>query len=117
MRESIHAFTVLVDDDVAGIVRVFSSKEYGADFTEIGYCLKKRYCGKGFMIEACRSVIEFVGGNFCATVHPDNIASLRVLEKLGFRKDVTKATTLKTWGAISAPRNYYVRLLASDLGI
>src|SRR3989338_3743909 len=57
---------------------------------EICYSIKKGYDGKGYATEASRAVI-----NFCfkklkfrkvyADTTPDNVASQKVLEKLGFR--------------------------------
>jgi ribosomal-protein-alanine N-acetyltransferase len=58
----------------------------------LGYDLSKEYWNNGIMTEALKSVIEFWFGKMNAlrlqaTVHPLNIASLKVLEKLGFEKE------------------------------
>lgn len=58
----------------------------------LGYDLSKGHWNKGIMTEALTSVIVFWFGKMNAirlqaTVHPLNIASLKVLEKLGFEKE------------------------------
>lgn len=55
---------------------------------EIGYVLNRRYWGKGYATEAARRVMEwlFTDGavwRACATCDVDNLASARVLEKIG----------------------------------
>lgn len=56
---------------------------------EIGYDLKPEYWGKGIMQEALSSIIHFaftsMGINKIeAKVEPENISSIRLLEKLNF---------------------------------
>jgi ribosomal-protein-alanine N-acetyltransferase len=56
---------------------------------EIGYELAAECWGRGLMPEALRAVVQFgfsVMGlhSIEANIHPDNLASRRVLEKLGF---------------------------------
>ena len=59
---------------------------------EIGYALLPKYWGKGFMQEAFNVLLPYafrelnlhsLEGN----VNPDNLASIKVLEKAGFRKE------------------------------
>lgn len=56
---------------------------------EIGYDLNKKYWNKGIMYEALKSVIDYGFNQMLvhrieAQTDPDNIASRRLLEKLGF---------------------------------
>lgn len=58
---------------------------------EVGYDLAKKYWGKGYMTEALKAVISFGFSqmNFSiidATVEPENVKSIVLLEKLGFEK-------------------------------
>ena len=59
---------------------------------EIGYWLGKRFWGKGYMTEASKLIIEY-GFNklklirICSRVAGPNLASQRVLEKIGFKKE------------------------------
>ncbi len=57
---------------------------------ELGYHLRRQYWGMGLAEEAGRAVVNFAFENLRAKAlfaghHPENAASKRVLEKLGFR--------------------------------
>ncbi|MBK8551736.1 MAG: GNAT family N-acetyltransferase [Ignavibacteria bacterium] len=59
---------------------------------EIGYDLLPQYWKKGIMTEALREIIKFCFDKMNmhsieANVDPDNIASVKLLEKLGFEKE------------------------------
>lgn len=59
---------------------------------EIGYALGSEYWGKGYMQEALTLFINFCFGNLDlnrleADVDPQNISSIKVLERLGFQKE------------------------------
>lgn len=49
-------------------------------------------------------VIEYVGGSFMATAHPENIGSRKVLEKLGFKMDPTRQRVPK----FDSVRDYFL---------
>ncbi len=59
---------------------------------EIGYALKPEFWGQGIMAETLNTMIEF-GFNVLklhsieANVNPENLASIKVLEKAGFKKE------------------------------
>lgn len=62
----------------------------GSEYTEVGYRYYFDHWGKGYATEAagalCRHGFDTVGlHTINAVTHPDNAASKRVLEKLGFR--------------------------------
>jgi ribosomal-protein-alanine N-acetyltransferase len=57
---------------------------------ELGFHLRPKYWGQGLAREAARAVIDLVFGTMgakglSAGHHPENLASKRVIEKLGFR--------------------------------
>lgn len=59
---------------------------------EIGYTLSPEYQGKGYATEAVRAVIAYLFSELgkhrvSASVDPDNKKSVKLLEKLGFRKE------------------------------
>jgi ribosomal-protein-alanine N-acetyltransferase len=59
---------------------------------EIGYALKPEYWGNGFMQEALAKVIDFGFNIFClhsieANVNPNNLSSIKLLEKFGFKRE------------------------------
>jgi len=59
---------------------------------EIGYDLAREHWGKGYMPEAIRAVLDFGFGPLAANkiearVDPDNAASVRLMDKLGFVRE------------------------------
>jgi RimJ/RimL family protein N-acetyltransferase len=58
----------------------------------IGYTLDKNYQGKGYMTEALIAAINYIfidldKHRITASIDPDNIKSIKLVEKLGFRKE------------------------------
>ena len=67
--------------------------------TEVGFLLDRPFWGKGYATEAAQASLQFGVEHFnldhiIALVHPDNIASQRVIEKCG----MTYLETLSLWG-------------------
>lgn len=59
---------------------------------EIGYAMKPEYWGDGYMQESLTKVIDFGFKEFClhsieANVNPNNLSSIKLLEKSGFRRE------------------------------
>nr|WP_321358249.1 GNAT family protein [uncultured Draconibacterium sp.] len=59
---------------------------------EIGYTIAKQHQGVGFVTEAALAVIDYLFGELkkhriTASIDPENVASVALLEKLGFRKE------------------------------
>ena len=66
----------------------------GPEF-ELGYTLGKRWWGRGYATEAARVVRDHALGELAlpqvlALVHPDNAASIHVLEKIGMERVGTR---------------------------
>lgn len=86
-----------------GIAGILSIVIPGAEaMVELAYCIAPLFGGKGLTTKAAQLVLDAIPGNFVATVHPDNIGSKRVLEKLGFSSDplrqgVKKYTTIRDY--------------------
>ena len=64
----------------------------GNDFDELIYVYHVAAWGKGYATEAGRAMIDYVFqqsslDQIYATIHPDNQASIKVVEKLGFQFD------------------------------
>lgn len=62
------------------------------DMPELGYAFLKRYWSKGYATEAARGVMDYAHDelglkDIAALTSPENTASIRVLEKLGFEFD------------------------------
>jgi len=59
---------------------------------EIGYTLDKEFRGKGYATEALKIVIDHLINSLCkhriiASIDPANLDSIRLVERLGFRKE------------------------------
>jgi RimJ/RimL family protein N-acetyltransferase len=56
---------------------------------EVGWILATAKQGKGYATEAVQTILDwargrFVADEFACLIHPDNAASLRLADKLGF---------------------------------
>lgn len=81
-------FIVKRRDDSKAIGFVFLSTEKGGD-THIGYLLGESFWGKGYATEILKGLIDFIGSEdhvtrLIAGVATDNVASIKLLQKLGF---------------------------------
>ncbi len=59
---------------------------------EIAYALSPKHWGKGIVVEACRSLVDYAVNNFeihriTSRCRPENTASSRVMEKLGMKHE------------------------------
>ncbi|MCG2786629.1 MAG: GNAT family N-acetyltransferase [Anaerolineae bacterium] len=69
------------------------------DETEVGFLLSPEYWGKGYATEAALAALQFGFerirlDHIIALVHPDNLASQRVIQKCG----MTYLETIPLWG-------------------
>jgi RimJ/RimL family protein N-acetyltransferase len=68
------------------------------DEPEIAYELLRRFHGRGYATEAAHAIVDAAAATgrhrLWSTVRPWNVASLRVLEKIGFRRDHTTTDEL-----------------------
>ncbi|HLO14434.1 MAG TPA: GNAT family N-acetyltransferase [Anaerolineales bacterium] len=67
--------------------------------TEVGYLLDRSFWGRGYATEVARASLQFGFDHFAfpqliALVHPENLASRRVLEKCS----MTYVETIHLWG-------------------
>jgi len=77
--------------DVIGYIGYWRMKKEDVR-AEIGYAMKPEFWGNGYMKEALSKVIDFGFNQFClhsieANVNPENANSIKLLEKLGFKKE------------------------------
>ncbi len=86
-----YAFGILLKetDRVIGVVDIFNV-DWESRNADIGYWLGKKYWNKGLMSEAIRLILRFAFEELklhkiSATIFEDNVASRRVLEKVGFK--------------------------------
>ena len=84
-----YGWAITLDGVVIGSIGLFDI-DHESDSCEIGYSLGSRWWGKGYATEAVSAVLDFafhsIGAHRVqAMYHPDNLASKRVLEKVGMR--------------------------------
>jgi ribosomal-protein-alanine N-acetyltransferase len=65
---------------------------FGRATHEIGWVIARRHQGRGYATEAARALIDFAFSTvrrhrLIATCQPENVASWRVMEKLGMRRE------------------------------
>ena len=88
------AFAITVDNMVIGSISVFRQGNIHRQTAELGYYIAEEYWGKGIMTEAVKQICEYVFANsdiirIYAEPFAYNIASCRVLEKVGFQYEGT----------------------------
>jgi RimJ/RimL family protein N-acetyltransferase len=79
------------NDRLIGTVTLFQPN-FAHRRTEMGYALGRPYWGQGYMKEALRAVVDYAFNSLDfhrieADVDPRNEASLRTLERLGFKRE------------------------------
>ena len=79
-------------DERVGVVRVMFGLLDPFGFAEIGYIFLPDGRGRGYATRAVRLVAEWLFdelgiGRLQARTHPDNVASQRVLERVGFQRE------------------------------
>ena len=88
------AFAIMVDDKVVGSIGIFRQGNIHSQTAELGYYIAEEYWGKGIMTEAVKQICEYVFAKsdiirIYAEPFAYNIASCRVLEKVGFQSEGT----------------------------
>jgi len=85
------AITAKPDNQCLGMCTFFHHHP-GSARGAIGYCLATEAQGQGYMREALQHFCDFLQNQLSlrrleADIHPDNQASARVLERIGFRQE------------------------------
>lgn len=84
-------YTVIEKDGGAKVGVAGLYKRPGLELVDLGYALLPDFEGKGYAFESSNALKEAAFEHFgldrlCAITHPENAASARLLEKLGFQK-------------------------------
>ncbi len=84
------AFAIEVDGKIAGNIGIFFKQDVYRKNTEIGYFLAEEWWDKGVMKKVIKAVVDYIFENFdiiriYAEPFAENVASRKVLEKVGFR--------------------------------
>lgn len=89
--QTAYEFAIILDEVHIGSVCIYLEEE--GDSGELGWILNKKYWGNGYAYEAAKAVVAFAAGeldvtHFVAHCDSENVASFRVMEKLGmYRTD------------------------------
>ncbi len=83
----------------------------------IGYSMDQDHTGRGYMTEAVRLAVRHAFQDLMlhrveAVVHPSNTASIRLLEKVGFKREGLARKSLKVQGRWLD--HYYYAILEED---
>ena len=88
------AFAITIDNMVIGSISIFRQGNIHRQTAELGYYIAEEYWSKGIMTEAVKQICEYVFAKsdiirIYAEPFAYNIASCRVLEKVGFQYEGT----------------------------
>jgi ribosomal-protein-alanine N-acetyltransferase len=96
-------FAVLVDGRFAGQLNIAGIVRGSLDSAHIGYWVDQRVAGRGVMPTAVALAVDHAFGpvglhRIEVNIRPENVASRRVVEKLGFRLEGTRERFLHISG-------------------
>lgn len=99
-----YPFALLVGERFAGQVTVGAIARGSANSAYLGYWIARQFAGRGIMPTALAMVIDHSFGDAGlhrveANIRPENVASRRVVEKLGFRLEGTRERYIHIAGA------------------
>jgi ribosomal-protein-alanine N-acetyltransferase len=99
-----YPFVLTVEDEFAGQVTVGAISRGSANSAYLGYWIAKRFAGRGIMPTALAMLVDHCFGpaglhRVEANIRPENAASRRVVEKLGFRLEGTRERYIHIAGA------------------
>jgi len=85
-------FFLMLEQRIIGVVGISNIVRGAFQAAYLGYNMAEDFQGKGYMTEALHEIVEFAFGalnlhRLMANYRPENTASGRVLEKLGFVKE------------------------------
>lgn len=85
-------FVIAVDGKLAGVIELKPGEDIYSKRAQLGYWLGEEFWGRGIMTEAIKLITGYAFEHFGlariqATVNGNNPASMRVLEKAGFKKE------------------------------
>lgn len=105
------AFAIMADNKVVGSIGVFRQGNIHRLTAELGYYVAEEYWGKGIMTKAIKQICEYVFGKsdiirIYAEPFAYNIASCRVLEKVGFQYEGTLRCNAVKNGKVSDMKMY-----------
>ena len=94
-KEEVWAIVLKENKKVIGSLGIHPDNNRGKYYAKtIGFVLSEDYWGKGYMVEAVKRIIKYVFEEMNVDIltafhYPHNIRSKRVIEKCGFKYEVT----------------------------
>ncbi len=91
-RETQYAVTLKSSGDLIGIINVFPDEARAVDAMEIGYCVIREHQRKGYATEMLSAMLNLLQGELLVDVVsagtlPENVASIALLKKIGFKAE------------------------------
>ena len=91
-RETQYMITLKESGEVIGTVNVFADDSRAVDAMEIGYSIAHMHQRKGYAYEALSALLSLLQDDLClemvtAGILPENTASEKLLQKLGFQRE------------------------------
>jgi RimJ/RimL family protein N-acetyltransferase len=110
-NKTMHVFGIECDGIYIGNVGVFLGADVYRKTAEIGYFLAEDYWGRGIMKNAIEQIVNYAFSNLdivkiSAGVFEFNTASMKVLEKAGFEKEVVLKSAVFKEGKICDEHRY-----------
>jgi RimJ/RimL family protein N-acetyltransferase len=92
MGDAAEKFAVVLRDENRVIGHIVFHKYFGEHTYEIGWVFNPKYYNQGYASEAAQGILKFSFEEMhlhrvIATCQPENIASSRVMEKIGMRRE------------------------------
>jgi len=100
-RNPVTNFAIIINNKVAGGIELKPGTDIYRKTASLGYWLGEIFWGRGIMTEAVKRMTSYAFEKFGiirlqAGVNGNNIASMRVLEKAGFKKEaILKSAIIK----------------------
>jgi ribosomal-protein-alanine N-acetyltransferase len=103
-----------LNGSLVGAVGIHQQDDVMKNNAELGYWIAEQYWNKGIITNAVREMIEWAFQNLSinrvfARPYGSNLASQRVLDKLGFVKEAQISKNIEKWGEFEDELIYAIR--------
>jgi RimJ/RimL family protein N-acetyltransferase len=97
------SYLVICDERIAGVININQIIRGGFQNAFLGYYVVKGFSGKGIMTEGLRQVVsaafkEHGLHRLEANIQPENVASIKLVQRCGFRNEGFSPNYLKIMG-------------------
>lgn len=111
-----HVSGIYAQDTLVGIASLIPQQDIYRMNAEIGYWIGAPYWGKGYATAAVRQMVDYAFGTMglfrvYAGIFDYNLASMKVLEKVGFQKEAIIRSSVFKGGKLLDEHLYSIRKL------